>query len=135
MKNWTVNAAELLQKAQNKAYELGHPELEPIHVLWALLAEPGLAASVIRALEKDPALIARTEEQELRSLPVAGTKEVPNPSPELQKLLLRAGYDIGEADGRVGAATREGISKAEARFGMPVTGRPGQRIYKALGGR
>jgi len=90
MKNWTVNAAELLQKAQNKAYELGHPQLEPIHVLWALLAEPGLAASVIRALEKDPALIARTVEQELKSLPVAGTKEVPNPSPELQKLLLEA---------------------------------------------
>ncbi|QGZ36163.1 lytic murein transglycosylase [Stappia indica] len=54
---------------------------------------------------------------------------------ELQKLLLRAGYDIGEADGRVGAATRAGISKAEARLGLPVTGRPGQRIYKALGGR
>ena len=54
---------------------------------------------------------------------------------ELQKLLLRAGYDIGEADGRVGAATREGIRQAEARFGFPRTGRPGQRIYKALGGR
>lgn len=54
---------------------------------------------------------------------------------ELQKLLLRAGYDIGEADGRVGAATRAGIRQAEARFGFPQTGRPGQRIYKALGGR
>ncbi|WP_186387076.1 lytic murein transglycosylase [Stappia sp. TSB10P1A] len=54
---------------------------------------------------------------------------------ELQKLLLRAGYDIGEADGRVGAATRAGISQAEARLGLPVTGRPGQRIYRALGGR
>ncbi len=54
---------------------------------------------------------------------------------ELQKLLLRAGYDIGEADGRVGAATREGIRKAEARFGMPQTGRPGRRIYEKLGGR
>ena len=54
---------------------------------------------------------------------------------ELQKLLLRAGYDIGEADGRVGAATRAGISQGEARLGLPVTGRPGQRIYRALGGR
>lgn len=54
---------------------------------------------------------------------------------ELQKLLLRAGYDIGEADGRVGEATRDGIRKAEARHGLPQTGRPGRRVYEALGGR
>ncbi len=53
----------------------------------------------------------------------------------LQELLLRAGFDIGEADGRVGQATREGIRKAEARHGLPVTGRPGRKIYEALGGR
>ncbi|WP_425088533.1 lytic murein transglycosylase [Stappia sp.] len=53
----------------------------------------------------------------------------------LQELLLRAGYDIGEADGRVGPATRAGIKQAEARFGMPQTGRPGRRIYEKLGGR
>lgn len=54
---------------------------------------------------------------------------------QLQKLLLRAGYDIGEADGRVGPATRAGIRQAEARFGMEVTGRPGRKIYEKLGGR
>ncbi|MCA1297638.1 lytic murein transglycosylase [Stappia indica] len=54
---------------------------------------------------------------------------------ELQKLLLKAGYDIGEADGRVGAATRAGIRQAEARHGLPQTGRPGRKIYRALGGR
>ncbi|NRG18140.1 lytic murein transglycosylase [Rhizobiales bacterium] len=54
---------------------------------------------------------------------------------QLQKLLLRAGYDIGEPDGKVGPATRAGIKQAEARFGMPQTGRPGTKIYRALGGR
>lgn len=53
---------------------------------------------------------------------------------ELQILLLRAGFDIGEADGKVGPATRAAIREAEKRFGMPVTGRPGMKIYKALGG-
>ncbi len=91
MKNFTVNAAELLQKAQGKAYEMAHPELEPVHVLWALLAEPGLASQTLRALERDPQLVARTVEQELKSLPVAQAREVPNPSPDLQKLLLEAG--------------------------------------------
>lgn len=54
---------------------------------------------------------------------------------ELQKLLIRAGHDIGEADGRIGNATRAGIRAAEAQLGLPVTGHPGRRIYEALGGR
>jgi len=54
---------------------------------------------------------------------------------QLQILLLRAGYDIGEADGKIGPVTRAAIKKAEAKAGLPVTGRPGLKIYMALGGR
>ena len=90
MKNWTVNAAEILQLAQSRAYELGHPELEPVHLLAAMLAEPGLVSQTLRALERDPQLIAQTVAQELKSMPVARVKEVPATSPELQKLLLEA---------------------------------------------
>ncbi len=53
---------------------------------------------------------------------------------ELQILLLRAGYEIGEADGKIGPVTRAAIREAEKKLGMPVTGRPGTKIYKALGG-
>lgn len=53
----------------------------------------------------------------------------------LQKLLIRHGFDIGEADGRIGPVTRAAIRKAEAKFAMPQTGRPGMKIYRALGGR
>ncbi|MEJ8571319.1 lytic murein transglycosylase [Microbaculum marinum] len=52
----------------------------------------------------------------------------------LQKLLLANGYDIGEADGKIGPVTRAAIADAEKRFGMPETGRAGQKIYRALGG-
>jgi len=54
---------------------------------------------------------------------------------ELQHLLNRNGFDVGEADGKIGPATRAGIKKAEAKYGMPVTGRPAWNIYYALGGR
>ena len=54
---------------------------------------------------------------------------------DLQKRLLRAGYDIGEADGKVGPMTREAIKQVEARAGLPVTGRAGMKVYRALGGR
>jgi len=52
----------------------------------------------------------------------------------LQKLLLANGYDIGEADGKIGPVTRSAIAEAEKRFGLPVTGRAGTKIYRALGG-
>jgi lytic murein transglycosylase len=52
----------------------------------------------------------------------------------LQKLLIKAGYDIGEADGKIGPVTVTAIKAAERKLGLPVTGRPGRRIYQALGG-
>jgi len=110
MKNWTVNAVEILQKAQDKAYQLGHAGLEPLHLLWALLAEPGLATRVLRGLETDPHLVLRTAEKELASLPTVSVKEVPAPGRDLQRLMLEAQNLArkaagGDAAGMVG--TRE----------------------------
>ena len=105
MKNLTVNAMEALQRAQSKAYELKHAELEPLHLLWALLAETGLATNTLRGLELDPALIARTAEQELRSLPTVQHVDVPNAGRDLQRLLLEAEKLAKASGGMVG--TRE----------------------------
>ena len=105
MKNLTVNAMDTLQRAQAKAYELKHAELEPLHLLWALLSETGLATNTLRSLELDPGLIARTAEQELQSLPRVGRVDVPNPSRELQKLFLEADRLAKDSGGMVG--TRE----------------------------
>ncbi|MGH6923279.1 MAG: lytic murein transglycosylase [Propylenella sp.] len=52
----------------------------------------------------------------------------------LQQLLISHGYDIGEADGKIGPVTRGAIAEAEKRLGLPPTGRPGTKIYRALGG-
>ena len=54
---------------------------------------------------------------------------------ELQKLLNRNGFNVGEPDGKVGPLTRAGIRKAEAKYGLPVTGRPSWNVYSALGGK
>lgn len=54
---------------------------------------------------------------------------------DLQKRLLAHGAAIGEADGKIGPVTRAAIAEAEKRFGMPPTGRAGQKIYHALGGK
>ncbi len=55
---------------------------------------------------------------------------------ELQRLLIQRGYNVGEPDGAVGALTRAAIKDIEARIGMPQTGRPGEKVLRALkGGR
>ncbi len=104
MKNWTVNAMESLQKAQEKAYEMNHAEILPLHLLWALLSETGLAARTIRTLELDPDLLTRTADNELKSLPQVQNKEVPPAGRDLQKIFLDAKSKAGEG-GLVG--TRE----------------------------
>lgn len=53
----------------------------------------------------------------------------------LQNLLLARGHNIGAADGLIGSKSREAIKVEEARFGMPVTGRAGQKILKRLQGQ
>lgn len=53
---------------------------------------------------------------------------------ELQRLLIRNGYDIGEADGKIGPVTRAAIAEVERRLGMEPTGRAGRTVYEALGG-
>ena len=51
---------------------------------------------------------------------------------ELQKLLIARGYDIGEADGRIGPLTRAAIAAHEEKLGWPATGRAGRKIFEAL---
>jgi lytic murein transglycosylase len=51
---------------------------------------------------------------------------------ELQRLLSTRGYDVGEADGRIGQKTRDAIKDVERRIGMAPTGRPGGKVLQAL---
>jgi lytic murein transglycosylase len=51
---------------------------------------------------------------------------------ELQRLLIARGFDVGEPDGAVGALTRGAIRQIEAKLGMPQTGRPGEKVLRAL---
>jgi len=133
MKNWTVNAMEILQKAQAKAYEMKHAELEPLHLLWALLSETGLATNTLRQLELDPLLIARTAEKELESLPTVQQADLPGAGRDLQKLFLDAGQLVN--GGMVG--TRElllALADGNGRAGsvLKTFGVTAKDIEKAL---
>ena len=51
---------------------------------------------------------------------------------ELQQLLIARGHDIGEADGMIGARTREALKLEQAALGLAADGRAGQRMLQAL---
>ena len=51
---------------------------------------------------------------------------------DIQQALAQRGYDIGDIDGLIGAKTRQAISDFQKSEGLPVTGRAGQQVWKAL---
>jgi lytic murein transglycosylase len=53
---------------------------------------------------------------------------------ELQQLLTRRGYFDGEIDGKIGAATRAGVKKAQMQFGMPADSYPTPELLERLRG-
>ena len=51
---------------------------------------------------------------------------------ELQTLLIKRGYDVGEPDGAIGKKTTAAIADFEQKQGMPVNGRASQKVLEAL---
>lgn len=54
---------------------------------------------------------------------------------ELQVLLTRLGYDVGEADGKLGAGTRKAVKAMQQKFGMPADSYPTTELLNAVRGR
>jgi lytic murein transglycosylase len=51
---------------------------------------------------------------------------------ELQALLIKRGYDVGEPDGAIGNKTKEAIADFEGKNGLPVNGRASAKVLEAL---
>ncbi|ALA16455.1 MULTISPECIES: lytic murein transglycosylase [Chelatococcus] len=59
-----------------------------------------------------------------------GAKEIAR----LQRLLAQRGYDPGPIDGKLGAATRAAVKKAQMEFGLPADSFPTAELIARLGG-
>jgi lytic murein transglycosylase len=51
---------------------------------------------------------------------------------ELQTLLSKRGYDVGEPDGAIGTKTKQAIADFEGKNGLPVNGRASVKVLEAL---
>ena len=53
---------------------------------------------------------------------------------ELQRILNKLGYDVGEVDGKVGYGTRAAVKKAQIKFGLPADSYPTAELIERLRG-
>ena len=51
---------------------------------------------------------------------------------EIQQLLIRAGHDVGGADGKLGTQTRQAIKAMQMKFGLPADSYPTQELLARL---
>jgi lytic murein transglycosylase len=65
-----------------------------------------------------------------KDIPVLGVEEVK----ELQRLLVKRGYDVGEVDGKLGAASRAAVKAAQMKLGLPADSYPTPELLDRLRG-
>jgi ATP-dependent Clp protease ATP-binding subunit ClpB len=73
----TVKAQEALQAAQELASRSGQQQIEPLHILWALIAQgDGVVPPLLEKLGVAPAALAGESEKQIERLPkIAGASE------------------------------------------------------------
>ncbi len=90
----TIKAQEALQQAQESAANAGNPQLEPLHLLAALLAEQdGVVSPLIERIGVNQAQLQQIVTAELGHLPKSNSGTPPQVSRDLSKVLEAAQYE------------------------------------------
>jgi ATP-dependent Clp protease ATP-binding subunit ClpB len=93
----TVKAAEALQAAATQARQAGHPAVEDLHLLWALLEqEEGIVVPVLQKVGADPQRLRTSVGAGLARLARVTGGSQPNFSRELTQVLDRAEAEARE---------------------------------------
>src|SRR5919201_6811784 len=89
---FTERAQEALVDAQQRAQDAGNPQIEGLHLLAALLAQPdGVASALLRLANANPDNLRRRVDQDIATLPrVTGAASPPHPSAEVSAAIQRA---------------------------------------------
>jgi ATP-dependent Clp protease ATP-binding subunit ClpB len=95
----TTRSQEAFAAALRSAAAAGNPQIDPLHLLVALLEQAdGTAPALLRALGTDPAAITREARSAVTALPTAAGSSVQSPPPAraLHEVLQRAADLAGE---------------------------------------
>ena len=88
---FTIKAQEAVQGAVEQAAQHGNPQVTPVHLLRALLAErEGIVRPLLEKIGVDPGHLERITEAELSHLPKVSGGAQPQPDQELIKVFEKA---------------------------------------------
>jgi ATP-dependent Clp protease ATP-binding subunit ClpB len=137
----TEKAQEAIGAAQQAAEHAGHPQVEPEHVLAALVGQPGgIAPEVLRKLGLDPRDVATAAAAALAGMPRTQGGASPVASPRLRQVLAAAQDEAAQmkdefvsTEHLLLAVVAEGGRAASARV-LQTRGVTKDRLLEALQG-
>ena len=125
----TRKSQEALSQAVQRATTGGHPDVDGLHLLAALIGqEGGTAAPLLRAVGADPAAVLAKVEQQLARLPKAAGATVS--APQTSRPLLAA---IGTAGKRAREMSDEYISTEHLLVGLAADGGQAAALLREAG--
>jgi ATP-dependent Clp protease ATP-binding subunit ClpB len=125
----THKSQDALSAAIRQAAADGSPQVDPLHLLLALVGqEGGLAGQLLRAVGADPALVAKQAEERLSRLPRASGATLSGP--EMSRPLLSA---IATASSRAKELGDEYISTEHLLVGLAADGGQAKAVLAAAG--
>ena len=125
----THKSQDALSTAVRRAAADGSPQVDPLHLLLALLEqEDGTTAPLLRAVGADPALVAKQAEERLARLPRARGATLS--APEMSRPLLSA---IATASSRARQLNDEYISTEHLLVGLAADGGDAKAVLAAAG--
>src|ERR1700723_3115129 len=125
----TRKSQEALSVAIRKAAANGNPQVEPLHLLAALLEQAdGTAAPLVRAVGADPALIAKEAGDQIDRLP--GMDGATTSAPETSRQLLAV---INTAASRARQLDDEYVSTEHLLVGIAADGGQAATLLRAAG--
>jgi ATP-dependent Clp protease ATP-binding subunit ClpB len=125
----TLKSREALTVAMRRAAAEGNPQVEPAHLLAALLEVPeGTTVPLLKTVGADPQAIRRVNEEQLDRLPKASGSTVPEPrlSGQLQRVLNTAQHRAEELED-------EYVSTEHLLVGLATDGGPVADLLKGVG--
>jgi ATP-dependent Clp protease ATP-binding subunit ClpB len=125
----THKSQEALTAAVQRAAADGSPQVEPLHLLIALVEQAdGTTAPLLRAVGADPALIAKQAAERLDRLPRARGATLS--APEMSRPLLTA---VGTASSRAKQLGDEYLSTEHLLVGLAADGGDAKAVLSAAG--
>ena len=125
----TRKSQEALSVAVRRAAANGSPQVEPLHLLLALVEQAdGNAAQLLRAIGADPALVVKQAEERLARMPRASGATLS--APEMSRPLLKA---IATAASRAREMGDEYIPTEHLLVGLAADGGDAKTILASVG--